>query len=43
MHHVFDISCLDMHASGAKQRFLSLYSEIIKKNKKKFFNYLHIF
>ena len=41
MQHVFDISCLDMHASGAKQRFLSLYSEIIKKNKKK--NFLIIY
>ena len=41
MQHVFDISCLDMHASGAKQRFLSLYSELIKKNKKK--NFLIIY
>lgn len=37
MKCVFDVSCLDVYASGAKQRFLSLYSELIKNNKKKEF------
>ena len=35
MNYILDISTLDNSASGAKQRFLSLYSELIK-NKKKF-------
>ena len=37
MKYVLDISCLDTLSSGAKQRFLSLYSELIKINKKKNF------
>ena len=37
MDYILDISCLDTYASGAKQRFLSLYSELIKVNKKKKF------
>lgn len=41
MKYIFDISCLDTYASGAKQRFLKLYSELIKKNKKK--NFLIIY
>lgn len=41
MMYVFDISCLDTYASGAKQRFLGLYSELIKKNKNK--NFLIIY
>ena len=43
MRYILDISTLDNSASGAKQRFLSLYSELIKKNKKKFLNYLYFF
>ena len=35
MNYILDISCLDTYSSGAKQRFLSLYSELIKDNKKK--------
>ena len=35
MRYILDISTLDNSASGAKQRFLSLYSELIKKKKKK--------
>jgi glycosyltransferase involved in cell wall biosynthesis len=41
MKYVLDISCLDTYASGAKQRFLSLYSELIKNNKNK--NFLIIY
>ena len=41
MRYILDISTLDNSASGAKQRFLSLYSELIKKNKKK--NFLIIY
>lgn len=37
MNYILDISCLDTYSSGAKQRFLSLYSELIKDNKKKKF------
>ena len=35
MTYILDISCLDRYSSGAKQRFLSLYSELIRLNKKK--------
>ena len=41
MKYVLDISSLDMYASGAKQRFLTLYSELIKNSKKK--NFLIIY
>ena len=37
MKYILDISCLDTYSSGAKQRILSLYSELIKTNKKKKF------
>ncbi len=37
MKCVLDVSSLDIYASGAKQRFLTLYSELIKNNKKKEF------
>ena len=37
MTYILDISCLDRYSSGAKQRFLSLYSELIRLNKKKKF------
>ena len=37
MKYVLDISCLDKYSSGAKQRFLSLYKELIKINKNKIF------
>ena len=37
MKYILDISCLDRLSSGAKQRFLSLYSQLIKSNKKKNF------
>ena len=37
MKYVLDISCLDKYSSGAKQRFLSLYTELIKINKNKIF------
>tara|TARA_B100000787_G_scaffold114955_1_gene85724 strand:+ start:1128 stop:2240 length:1113 start_codon:yes stop_codon:yes gene_type:complete len=37
MKYVLDISTLDALSSGAKQRFLNLYSELIKLNKKKDF------
>jgi glycosyltransferase involved in cell wall biosynthesis len=41
MKFILDVSSLDMYASGAKQRFISLYSELIKNNKKK--NFLIIY
>lgn len=37
MRYVLDISTLDTFASGAKQRFLTLYSELVKNNKNKDF------
>jgi len=37
MKYVLDISCLDELSSGAKQRFLNLYSLLINTNKKKEF------
>ena len=37
MKYILDISCLDNYSSGAKQRFLSLYKELIKTNKNKSF------
>tara|TARA_A100001015_G_C14899687_1_gene675916 strand:+ start:174 stop:746 length:573 start_codon:yes stop_codon:yes gene_type:complete len=37
MRYILDVSTLDNSASGAKQRFLSLYTELIKRNKKKKF------
>ena len=37
MQYVLDVSCLDSYSSGAKQRFLSLYSELVKNSKKKIF------
>lgn len=33
MKYVLDISCLDTYSSGAKQRVLTLYTELIKANK----------
>ena len=41
MKYVLDVSCLDNYASGAKQRFLKLYSELVKSLKKK--NFLIIY
>ena len=41
MKYVLDISCLDELSSGAKQRFLNLYSILINTNKKK--NFLIIY
>ena len=41
MSYVLDVSCLDAYSSGAKQRFINLYSELIKLNKKK--NFLIIY
>tara|TARA_B100000767_G_scaffold234619_1_gene227515 strand:+ start:183 stop:1295 length:1113 start_codon:yes stop_codon:yes gene_type:complete len=37
MKYILDISCLDELSSGAKQRFLNLYSLLIKTNNKKKF------
>ena len=37
MNYILDISCLDELSSGAKQRFLNLYSVLISTNKKKKF------
>ena len=37
MKYILDISCLDELSSGAKQRFLNLYSLLINTNKKKKF------
>ena len=37
MKYILDISCLDELSSGAKQRFLNLYSSLIKTNNKKKF------
>ena len=37
MKYVLDISCLDEYSSGAKQRFLNFYTELIKSEKKKKF------
>ena len=39
--NILDVSTLNLYSSGAKQRFLSLYSELIKNNKKK--NFIIIF
>lgn len=33
--NILDVSTLNLYSSGAKQRFLSLYSQLIKGNKKK--------
>ena len=33
MKYLLDISCLDTYSSGAKQRVLTLYSELIKANR----------
>lgn len=41
MKYVLDVSCLDTYASGAKQRFLKLYSELVRNSKKK--NFLIIY
>ncbi len=41
MSYVLDVSCLDAYSSGAKQRFINLYSELIKINKKKNFLIIH--
>ena len=41
MKYVLDISCLDKYSSGAKQRFLNFYTELIKSEKKK--NFLIIY
>ena len=41
MKYILDISSLDQYSSGAKQRFLSLYHELIKTNKNK--NFLLIY
>jgi len=37
MNYILDISCLDELSSGAKQRFLNLYSALIRTNKNKKF------
>ena len=37
MKNVLDISCLDKYSSGAKQRFLNFYTELVLKEKKKTF------
>ena len=37
MYCVLDVSTLDTFSSGAKQRFINLYKELIKLNKKKIF------
>ena len=37
MKYILDVSCLDELSSGAKQRFLNLYSALINTNKKKKF------
>ena len=36
MKNVLDISCLDKYSSGAKQRFLNFYTELVLKEKKTF-------
>ena len=41
MNYILDVSCLDAYSSGAKQRFITLYSELIKLNKKKIFIIIH--
>jgi glycosyltransferase involved in cell wall biosynthesis len=41
MKHVLDVSTLNTYSSGAKQRFLNLYSELIKNNKKKNFEIIY--
>ena len=37
MYCVLDVSTLDTFSSGAKQRFVNIYRELIKHNKKKKF------
>ena len=39
--NILDVSTLNLYSSGAKQRFLSLYSELIKSNKKKNFTIIY--
>ena len=41
MYYILDISTLDKYSSGAKQRFLSIYSNLIKSDSKK--NFLIIY
>ncbi len=41
MNYILDVSCLDAYSSGAKQRFITLYSELIRLNKKKIFIIIH--
>lgn len=39
--NILDVSTLNLYSSGAKQRFLSLYSQLIKGNKKKNFTIIY--
>ena len=41
MKYILDVSTLDAYSSGAKQRFLNLYSGLIKANKNKQFFIIH--
>ena len=41
MKYILDVSTLDAYSSGAKQRFLNLYSGLIKTNKNKHFFIIH--
>lgn len=41
MKYILDVTCLDEYSSGAKQRFVSLYSNLIIQNKKNYFFIMH--
>ena len=41
MNYILDVSTLDAYSSGAKQRFLNLYSGLLQSNKKKHFFIIH--
>jgi glycosyltransferase involved in cell wall biosynthesis len=41
MAYILDVSCLDAFSSGAKQRFIINYSNLIKSNKHKRFYIIH--
>ena len=41
MNYILDVSTLDAYSSGAKQRFVTLYAELIKVNKDKQFFIVH--
>ena len=41
MNYILDVSTLDSNFSGAKQRFINLYVELIKANKDKHFFIIH--